>query len=175
MMPSIVEDGRELWVEAFLVEMHSLSGFSGSPVFVHIPPGSYRGKDKGMMPFYSEEIGLVGIDTGHKQLTSPVLGPLGQETGMRVKLNTGVAIVSPVWKILEVLNEDEFVKQRKEVERKRREAQAVAGATSDVALEPSRPDRLRNPDELEIDDVIRIMGETPPPPKRQDAKKKRKG
>jgi hypothetical protein len=37
------------------------------------------------------------------------------------------------------------------------------------------PGRLVNLDELEIDDVIRIMGETPPPPKRQDAKKKRKG
>lgn len=39
---------------------------------------------------------------------------------------------------------------------------------------PKKPGRLTNPDELEIDEVIRIMGTTPPPPKRQDAKKKAK-
>jgi hypothetical protein len=35
-----------------------------------------------------------------------------------------------------------------------------------------KPGRLENPDELEIDEVIRLMGTTPPPPKRQDAKEK---
>ncbi len=62
MMPGEpVTDGRGMKVEAFLVEMRSLSGFSGSPAFIYMGPGTYRG-DGRMMPFYSETIGLIGID-----------------------------------------------------------------------------------------------------------------
>lgn len=46
MMPGKVLDGRGLTVEAYLVEMRSLSGFSGSPVFVYMGPGTYRGEIK---------------------------------------------------------------------------------------------------------------------------------
>src|SRR5438445_660680 len=60
MMPGEkVVDGRGLRVEAYLVEMRSLSGYSGSPVFVYLAPGSYRGEGKGMMPFYQEAIGMI--------------------------------------------------------------------------------------------------------------------
>jgi hypothetical protein len=58
MMPGAqVEDGRGLRVEAFLTEMRSLPGFSGSPVFVYIGSGSDRGNGT-MMPFYSQNIGV---------------------------------------------------------------------------------------------------------------------
>ncbi|MEP7286653.1 MAG: hypothetical protein ABI947_12900 [Chloroflexota bacterium] len=116
MMPGErVLDGRQLRVEAFLVEMRSLAGFSGSPVFVYMGPGTYRG-DGRMMPFYSETISLIGIDTGHKLLTSTVTD---KATRTRVNDNwvveqdTGISIVSPVWKIRQVLDDEDFVKQRK--------------------------------------------------------------
>ncbi len=32
-------DGRSMSVEAYLAEMHSLPGFSGSPVFIYIGGG----------------------------------------------------------------------------------------------------------------------------------------
>jgi len=99
-----VKDGRNLMVEAYLVEMRSLSGFSGSPVFVYMGPGTYRG-DGRMMPFYSETIGLMGIDTGHKLTSEPVRNEDGSKSGTTVRLNTGVAIVSPSWKIAEALAE----------------------------------------------------------------------
>ncbi|HZT95555.1 MAG TPA: hypothetical protein VFB34_01835 [Chloroflexota bacterium] len=35
------------------------------------------------------------------------------------------------------------------------------------------PITVENPDELEIDEVIRIMGRTPPPPERQEQKARR--
>ena len=52
MMPGeLVKDGRGLLVEAFLVEMRSISGFSGSPVFVVMPGGSDRGNGT-IIPFH---------------------------------------------------------------------------------------------------------------------------
>jgi hypothetical protein len=118
MMPGErVMDGRQLLVEAYLVEMRSLAGFSGSPVFLYLGPGTYRGSENGrMMPFYSETIAVLGIDTGHKLNSSPVQY-LGRDEKVddswEVRQNTGVAIVSPAWKIAEVLEQDEFVEQRK--------------------------------------------------------------
>lgn len=106
MMPGErVEDGRGLLVDAYLVEMRSLPGFSGSPVFVYIGPGSYRG-NKTMMPFFSEAIGLLGIDTGHKRVSSPVLQrSTGKavEPAQLVEQNSGVAIIAPYYKIQEAL------------------------------------------------------------------------
>jgi len=101
-------------VQAFLVEMRSLPGFSGSPVFVYIGPASYRSNKK-MMPFYSETIGLIGIDTGHKQHSSPVYvrGTTRLvDDSWEVRQNTGVAIVAPYWRIGELLEQPEFVKRR---------------------------------------------------------------
>lgn len=113
MMPGEpVQDGRNLLVEAFLVEMRSLSGFSGSPVFIHMGPGTYRGNDT-MMPFYSEIIGLMGIDTGHKATKAEVCQKRdGAGTDLEVPLNTGISIVAPAWKIREVLDEDVFKAKR---------------------------------------------------------------
>lgn len=109
MMPGVpVKDGRGIEVEAFLVEMRSLSGFSGSPVFVYMGPGTYRGNGT-MVPFYSETIGLMGIDTGHKATLGEVRKKNDDaSTGLEVPLNTGISIVAPVWKIQELLDCDAF-------------------------------------------------------------------
>ena len=102
MMPGqLVKDGRNLKVEAFLVEMRSLSGFSGSPVFVHIASGADRGNGT-IMPFYSQTIGLIGIDAGHKRHRASVEG-IGA-TDAFVQQNTGVAIVVPYYKIRELVD-----------------------------------------------------------------------
>jgi len=127
-----VKDGRGMLVEAFLVEMRSLPGYSGSPVFVVIGAGSYRGvygTEKGaqMMPFYSETIGLLGIDTGHKPITNSVLEKTSRkpvEPPQVVQQNSGVAIVAPYYKIADVLEEG-FVEQRKT-------------ATEDAVTDPER-------------------------------------
>jgi hypothetical protein len=111
-----VKDGRGFLVSAYLVEMRSLPGFSGSPVFLCLGAGSYRGvygaeKQAKMMPFYSETIGLLGIDTGHKPITNAVLdGATGKPVEPRedVQQNSGVAIVTPYYKIREVLECDEL-------------------------------------------------------------------
>ena len=113
MMPGEpVLDGRNFKVEAFLVEMRSLAGFSGSPVFVYMGPGTYRGNGT-MMPFYSETIGLLGIDTGHKTTFARVRDRrTGDDRELEVALNTGVSIVVPVWKIKEVLDCEQLAAER---------------------------------------------------------------
>ncbi|MDD5054665.1 MAG: hypothetical protein PHZ00_00165 [Candidatus Peribacteraceae bacterium] len=105
-----VKDGRGLLVDAYLIEMRSLPGFSGSPVFVAIGAGSYRGVygnelKARMMPFYTETIGLIGIDTGHKPVTNPVLHESGKkfEPHLYVTQNSGIAIVAPYYKIIDIL------------------------------------------------------------------------
>jgi hypothetical protein len=121
MMPGEkVLDGRQLLVDAFLVEMHSLPGFSGSPVFIAIGAGSYRGvygadKQARMMPFYTETIGLLGIDTGHKQMSHKVIDRTTREPvdeDWRVQQNSAVAIVAPYNKIGDVMSSEELVEQR---------------------------------------------------------------
>lgn len=105
MMPGDpVTDGRGIKVEAFLVEMRSLSGFSGSPVFVYMGPGTYRG-DGRMMPFFTETIGLIGIDTGHKTNELSIRNAAGELTELKVEQNAGIAIVAPVWKIGDAVQE----------------------------------------------------------------------
>ncbi len=143
-----VRDGRGSLVEAFLVEMRSLPGFSGSPVFVHIGPGSDRANGK-MMPFFSQIIALIGIDTGHTDETHPVID---RRTGQvvnpdwRVRQNSGVAIVSPAWKIDELLNQEELVSHREKVIKQPLEANGESFAASDISSsEDESPfDRFQN-------------------------------
>ena len=82
--------------EALVVEMRSIGGYSGSPVFVY---DDTRGDD----PFLSSR--LLGLDYCH-------FNTLG-ETGY---VNSGHAGVVPAWKIWELLHEDEDVlMERREI------------------------------------------------------------
>ena len=56
-----------------------------------------------MMPFYTEQIGLIGIDTGHKTVSTPVRDSETNNMIGQVAVNTGVSIVAPIWKINEAL------------------------------------------------------------------------
>ena len=117
--------------EGFLVECRSLSGFSGSPVFVmttqdykYIPqhrlrelrqeqtigiPGEIISRSGTFGPW------LLGIDWGHMPLWKPVFeADKNTRTKQVVEQNTGIACVSPAWKILEVLSVEDLVKARHE-------------------------------------------------------------
>ena len=68
--------------ESFLVEIHSVGGYSGSPVFVFTPPSDipFRGgQERGCGPW------LLGVDWGHLD------DPSGQ--------NSGMAYVVPAWRL----------------------------------------------------------------------------
>ncbi len=98
-------------LECFLCEVRSIGGFSGSPVFVYIPPFTHRPD--------TNEIGtgmrgpwLLGVDWGHQFTKEPILTAEGKETGNHVKRNTGVACIAPAWNILEILNHPDLLEVR---------------------------------------------------------------
>lgn len=136
-------DGEEQ--ESFLVECRSLSGFSGSPVFVstkqdygpdqmpkiresgepllsddaqmrgidvHEPTPGFQAKIIGLSGTFGPW--LLGIDWGHVPLWKPVYEEDREtETDYEVEANTGIACVVPAWRILQLLDHEELVMQRK--------------------------------------------------------------
>ena len=92
--------------ESFLVECHSVSGSSGSPVFVWIPEerafkSSFHSNEKfeqqTMSALRRERFPprefLLGIDWGHLDEKNPA----------------GMAGVVPAWKLLELLNDERII------------------------------------------------------------------
>ena len=124
--------------ESFLVETRSLSGFSGSPVFLYIPPFAHRPSKKAIE---SKSYGpwLLGVDWGHQNIYNKVLDKNGDEVpeGWKVKDNTGISNVIPVWKLSELLNIDELVKMRSENDDKevKRMAEMRKPKESDISLD----------------------------------------
>jgi hypothetical protein len=132
--------------DAFLVETRSLSGFSGSPVFLwtertyrapHVPkPKGFverpaaEGSATAMIVSMTSVWGpwLLGINFGHLPFLMPVYErdketgkvSVDRETNLRIDANTGIATVSPAWKSLEILMGNDLVKER------RKEDQAIA-------------------------------------------------
>ena len=93
--------------ESFIVEVRSLPGYSGSPVFWYIPdfsrrPGSSRLEAR---PYR----GLLGIDAGHFESKILITDSKGEAhpDKWQASLNSGMAIIVPAWKILELLNSED--------------------------------------------------------------------
>jgi hypothetical protein len=150
LMADTLEPIRHVYgpVEGFLVECRSLSGFSGSPVFImttqvyrgeaaekvvkfragnQIPREAIRdGKEQrfpGQIVVQSLDLTnagpwLLGIDWGHYPLYRSVERGGVRDVSLRVELNTGIACVSPAWKIRDILNREELVNRRRDEDRK---------------------------------------------------------
>jgi hypothetical protein len=102
MMPGepVYQKQRAFHQESFLVEARSLSGFSGSPVMLYIPPlsnrfigGRHAGAPEGCA--MSTTTALLGVDWGTMRLGDEAL------------TTTGIMAVVPVWKLEELLEGDE--------------------------------------------------------------------
>lgn len=124
--------------EAFLVEVRSISGYSGSPVFVYKPKkerirdpnerafdltSSNWGRSRSRQETITELVGipeLLGIDCGHIPKREKVVNGAGtpHPQGWRVDTNTGMAVVIPAWRLYDLLNKPELVMQRKEKDEK---------------------------------------------------------
>jgi Trypsin-like peptidase domain len=112
--------------ESFLVECHSLSGFSGSPVFAYRGARLKGGDDANsvvLAPMVGNRVYLLGIDWGSDPWTAPVLDSATDapvQPGEYVKASSGMAAVVPAWKIRGVLDEDKLRDAREEREREMR-------------------------------------------------------
>lgn len=112
--------------EVFLIESRSVSGYSGSPVYVYIVPYDYRSKPKPESGSGFHVTGLaqptrmfllginIGNTSGHKQVliankdgdSSPFKTDDG--TTLWSEYNTGMMRIAPAWKIRELLDIEEF-------------------------------------------------------------------
>jgi len=108
--------------DSFLVEVRSLSGFSGSPVFVDIRPYTTRpGVDPKTLDVVTEPLGgpwLLGVDWGHPKFHEPVKQREGERwvdvpEGWVIESNSGQAAVLPAWRLQQLLNQEELVMARK--------------------------------------------------------------
>jgi hypothetical protein len=123
-------------IEAYLVETHSISGLSGSPVFVHL--GVVRHVD-GQKKFSESPRGvyyLLGLMQGHWDLPIPDIRCTKIKKSnieqRYVRINSGIGIVVPAKNILEVLNQPELDKLRMKKEQELREENS---ATLDSLVE----------------------------------------
>jgi hypothetical protein len=108
--------------ESFLVESHSIGGYSGSPVFVfHHPMAIRLGTEpfdlkKGTLPIY-----LLGVDWGHLPTKwQPLVDNEGHPhpDGWGFRQNTGIMGVVPAWHVLDLLDREEFKEQRQSHDKK---------------------------------------------------------
>ena len=128
MMPGEpIEHERGYKVESFLVESRSISGMSGSPVFIYVPlvedfqlPG-----ERDMMRESGNAKGpyLLGIDWSHLPIYENVLDEGGKPhpDGWRVKSNSGFMAVAPAWKLYDLLEDEDLLMERKKIGKAKRE------------------------------------------------------
>jgi hypothetical protein len=94
-------------VRAYIAEMRSIGGLSGSPVFVRLGPNRPNRPD-GVpgQPYYF----LLGQIRGHWD----AMGNFGQE--LNQEINMGMALITPVADLLSVLHGDALVAKRKKAD-----------------------------------------------------------
>jgi hypothetical protein len=147
--PVVLQSGYRQ--EAFLVETRSLSGYSGSAVFVH------RQDEKGLLPHDRWPIRkrrfrepfeghrLLGVDCGHFPLYNPVefrkdeRRPWIKSETFRSVQNSGHVIVVPAWRLYDLLHDPHLVRARKQKEDELSAVKASSMAVPDLSRgEPRR-------------------------------------
>jgi hypothetical protein len=117
-------------VAAFMCEVKSIGGFSGSPVFVHVPPFALRPGNK-TLDVKAKGPFLLGVDWGHKSSRQvPVLDKNGDEaSGLHIKRNSGIACIAPAWDVAAILNCEKFrlsrTKEDEDIRQKRANSSTV--------------------------------------------------
>jgi hypothetical protein len=89
--------------ESFLIEMRSIPGNSGSPMVLFIPPLAHRPGIRNLKPEWKYR--LLGMCWG--QISVPVRGYDNQDNEYRIKIDSAMTAVIPIWKIMEMINGDE--------------------------------------------------------------------
>ena len=101
--------------ESYLVEGRSVGGYSGSPVFMFIPPWAIR-LGKGVVESRQYGPWFLGVNWGHLVKWQPVCDAVGRPLsshGTQVAQNTGMMAVVPAWKLIEMFNHPEMQAERR--------------------------------------------------------------
>jgi hypothetical protein len=101
-------------IEAYLIEIRSISGLSGSPVFAYLGPsqsGSVtklrRSPEGG--DWIDSEFYLFGLLHGHFDAAQEERQRFIEDATEKIQLNVGIAIVVPGDKIIEVLQQPDVI------------------------------------------------------------------
>jgi len=181
--------------ESFLVEARSISGYSGSPVFVYLPPApmptfgiwtkegkkllnegkiQFPGVSKKRMNSFQMQLGpwLMGVDYCHIRWDEPILSRRTQKPindDWFIKSNTGMMGVVPVWKLTDII---EGVEMKSLLDAAAEEAAKIAKKDSKVELDVANfsrsepPTTADNPSHRE--DFNRLLGAAARKTKRED-------
>ncbi len=101
---------------AFLVEMRSIPGFSGSPVFCHTAPGFKRWGETELPEDKCTVAGgpwLLGVDFCHLTENIKASSTSNTDSIFNLTINTGMAGVVPAWHIADILNSSDLAELRK--------------------------------------------------------------
>ncbi len=131
------------YTDAYLIEARSISGLSGSPVFVNVPPFHIT-NDGAIEATRGSRLYFLGLMHGHfdvQNLNEDMVADSDDDASKGI--NTGIGVVIPVEKIIETLEGDEMSEQRKQAVKYHREKR---GATPDFAVdEGASPTNNNNP------------------------------
>ncbi len=106
----LIDDGGNPY-NAYLAEVRSIGGLSGSPVFVYLEP--MRVTDHKQQPdLYYPDYFLLGLVRGHWDLGKHS-SAMGFMSDKDAKINMGIAVVTPIGEVEDVLRCDELVKARR--------------------------------------------------------------
>lgn len=109
---------------AYLAEVRSIGGLSGSPVFVFLGPArSLKGKIT-----LSQRIYLLGLVRGHWDIRRRGQTLDFTEDELQA-VNMGIAIITPFQDALEIINGKELVRERKKMDRQQTKSRAPSKDT----------------------------------------------
>lgn len=100
-------------IDAYLVEARSIGGLSGSPVFLYT--GASRVIGKSFRTGAERLFYWMGLMHGHWESKLSEDASTSDNALLEERLNMGIAIVVPVSKILEVINQDSFRMERERI------------------------------------------------------------
>lgn len=124
-MPYPLKQPNKCEANSYCIDMHSRTGYSGSPVFIYRTPGydlTSKSDERYILADGPKLFGLLGIHWGQfpelweitlkEHLGETCELSLGLESGKFIKGLSGMTCVLPAWNIIEVLNKAELKKQR---------------------------------------------------------------
>lgn len=129
--------GEPIWtkykgfLQGYLVEAHSISGLSGSPVCAQVDPVMELSKALVKQPRTKQPFALVGLMHGHFDVPNLNEEVVVDDQRPAHSVNSGIGVVIPVQKILETVEHPEIVEMRK----KRVAELRQSGATADFVAE----------------------------------------
>ena len=112
------------FAEVYLIEARSIGGISGSPVFVrrtvYLPGQDNQGTDTSLHGV-SGDYYLLGLAHGHWDIRESEINRPSPTHDRQRGVNIGIGVVVPAFKILEVINHPELVRQREDFDRELRD------------------------------------------------------